>query len=130
VGVPWCPPFFQLQFADSEGQAQFSGAGARGDPNHLVQGWLFAPFTLSVSGIEVVAQDMTGEVNGRYTEPASEHVGHDKQVFPLVLLGLSDITDRRLIKLTHAPRYSILANVNLRAGLVRAERHLDLVAGA
>ena len=64
------------------------------------------------------------------SQAALEYLGRDKQLFPLILLRPSDAADRRLIELTEPPGCAIFANVNLRAGLVRAEWQLDLIARA
>src|SRR5437773_6748450 len=73
---------------------------------------------------------MAGNVNGLNPQPRSEHLSRDKQLFSLVLLRSSDVANRRLIELTDKARRSVLPHVNLRADLVGAEGHLDLIARA
>src|SRR6516162_5329476 len=73
---------------------------------------------------------MAGKVNGPNPEPRGKHLSRDKQLFSLVLLRSRDVANRRLIELTDEAGRSILADVNLRADLVGAEGHLDLIARA
>jgi hypothetical protein len=85
---------------------------------------------LPVGDIEIVAQGTAGEVKRPSPQPRSEHPSRDKQLFSLVLLRSGDVADRRLIELTDEAGRSIFADVNLRADLVGAEGHLDLIARA
>src|SRR6516225_469232 len=71
---------------------------------------------------------MAGKVNGLNPQPRSEHFGSDKQVFSLVLLGSGDVANRRLIELTDEAGRTVFAYMNLRADLVGAEGHLDVIA--
>src|SRR5438132_608426 len=61
-------------------------------------------------------------------QPRSEHLSRDKRLLSLVLLRSGDVANRRLIELADKAGRSFFADVNLRAGLIRAEGHLDLIA--
>ena len=71
--------------------------------------------------IEVVAQRVTRKMHRSNSQAAPEYLGRDKQLFPLILLRSSDVADRRLVEFTEPPGRAIFADVNLGAGLIRAE---------
>ena len=64
------------------------------------------------------------------SQAAPEYLGRNKQLFPLILLRSSDVADRRLVEFTEPPGRAIFADVNLGAGLIRAEWQFDLIARA
>ena len=123
-----CSCRLEFQVAQLESHSKLRGRSAGRDTQDLVQGGMIDSVGRTQQAVEVLAQDLARQENRADAKASPVNLGRNEVLISFVLLGLGDVSDWRLVKVTDRSGGGILGDEDFRAHCIWCwNRKRDLV---